>query len=164
MADQQGQQKGQKPPAPKKGFFSSKQEPSGPDVSGMTQQLNSMAARIRVVEQRNSELRKKILLIEQNMLSNHKRAMEEIKHLRDDMSETKRSIQTVEDRIITIIKELRLMATKEQVDVMKRYLDLWNPVKFVPASQIEQIIDEKLAQKMAPRPAAPKKRANETEE
>ena len=129
---------------PKKGLFTAKTPPPMPDVSGMTDQINAMAARVRIGEERYSELRKKLLVVEQNMLTNHKKAMSEIKALQTDIIELKRAIQTVEDRIITIIKELRLTARKEDIDIMKRYLELWDPVKFVTHDQVEKIIDEKL--------------------
>jgi hypothetical protein len=133
------------PPEPaRKGLFAPKAAPPMPEVSGMTEQITAMAARVRIGEERFSELRKKMLVVEQNMLSNHKKAMTEVKSLQSDIMEMKRTIQAVEDKIITIIKELRLMARKEDVDVMKRYLELWDPVKFVTHDQVEKIIDEKL--------------------
>lgn len=119
-------------------------------MTGVTEQFNAMTARLRVSEERYSEIRKKLLLVEQNMLSNHKRAMEEIKHLRNDITDVKRTIQNVEDRIITVIKELRLMAPKESVDVMKRYIELWNPVKFVTEDQVQKMIDEKMGKNTPP--------------
>lgn len=133
------------PPLPAKpSFFGGQKQQQLPDISGMTEQMNLMAARVRISEERYSELRKKLLLIEQNMLSNQKKAMTEIKLLQNDVTEVRRTIQAVEDKIITIIKELRLTARKEDIDVMKRYLDLWDPVKFVTAEKVEKLIDEKL--------------------
>jgi hypothetical protein len=137
------------PPEPaKQGFFSQKAPPQA-DTSGMTEQVNLMSARMRVGEERYSELRKNSLVVEQNMLTNHKKAMNEIKSLQSDISELKRSITAIEDKIITIIKELRLTARKEDIDVMKRYLDLWDPVKFITNDQVEKIVDEKLGKKEA---------------
>jgi len=132
------------PPAPaKRGMFGSKAVPPPPD-SEMMDRLNAMAARVRVGEERYSELRKKMLFVEQNMLTNHKRAMTEVKALQTDVNEVKRTIQAVEDKIITIIKELRLTARKEDLQVMKRYVEMWEPVKFVSHEQVQKIIDEKL--------------------
>lgn len=131
----------------KKGLFSSKPAQQAPDIGGMTDQLNMMAARLRVNEERYSELRKKLLLIESNMLSNHKKAITEVKALQSDLLEFKRTMQNVEDRIITIIKELRLTARKEDMDVMKRYIELWNPTRFVSHDQVQKIIQETLAPK-----------------
>ncbi len=141
------------PPEPaKKGFFGQKAPPPPPDIGGMTDQLNMLGARVRIGEERYSELRKKLLVVEQNMLSNHKKAITEIKSLQSDITEIKRTIQAVEDKIIMIIKELRLTARKEDIDVMKRYLDLWDPVKFITHDQVEKIIDEKLGKKEQDKP------------
>lgn len=139
------------PEPAKPGFFSQKAPPQQPDT-GMTEQVNLMAARMRVGEERYSELRKKSLVVEQNMLANNKKAMNEIKSLQTEISELRRSITAIEDKIITIIKELRLTARKEDIDVMKRYLDLWDPVKFITNDQVEKIVDEKLGKKEAEKP------------
>lgn len=144
MADEAIQYGAEAPAPAKKGFFAAKTPPPMADISGMTEQINAMAARVRIGEERYGELRKKLLLIEQNMLSNHKKALTEIKSLQTDLIEMKRTMQAVEDRIIMVIKELRLTARKEDIDVMKRYLELWNPVKFITYDQVDKIIDEKL--------------------
>ena len=115
-----------------------------PKPSEPTEQLTTITARVRVSEERYGELRKMLLVVEQNMLSNHKKAMNEIKALQGEMNEMKRVISVIEDKIITIIKELRLTARKEDIDVLKRYLELWDPVKFVTSDQVEKIVDEKL--------------------
>jgi hypothetical protein len=70
--------------------------------------------------------------------------------MQTDLMEVKRTIQAVEDRIITIIKEIRLTARKEDIDVMKRYLELWDPVKFVTHEQVDKIVDEKLGKHEEP--------------
>ncbi len=133
------------PPAPAKtGFFGGPKAQPMPDISGMTEQMNLMAARVRISEERYSEFRKKLLFVEQNMLSNQKKAMVEVKLLQNDVTEMRRTIQAVEDKMITVIKELRLTARKEDIDVMKRYLELWDPVKFITADRVEKLIDEKL--------------------
>ncbi len=126
------------PPAP------AKRLPSLPEMAPSSEQLNTIMARVRVSEERYGELRKKLLLVEQNMLGNHKKAMSEIKSLQSEINEVKRTMLAVEDRIITVIKEIRLTARKEDVDVLKRYLELWDPVKFITSEQVEKIIDEKL--------------------
>ena len=106
--------------------------------------LNEVFARLRVDEQRGSELRKKMLFLEQNILSNHRSAIDHIKSLQQELLDTKRHLQDVEDKMITVIKELRLTARKEDVDVMRKYLDLWDPVKFVTLDQVERMINERL--------------------
>ena len=48
-------------------------------------------------------------------------------------------------RIITeVISELKNSARKTDLDVFKRYIDMWNPLNFVTENTVEKLIDEKL--------------------
>jgi len=133
------------PPEPaKKGLFVKKpaEKPLGPSPE-LERQLNTLAGRLRVSEERYSELRKKLIFVEQNMITNHKKVMAEVKMLASELSELKHTITAVEDRIITIIKELQLTARKEDIDVMKRYVELWDPTKFVTIDKLYEMLEEK---------------------
>ncbi len=132
------------PPVRRRGLFASKPPPPQMEIQNAAPQLNSLAARIRISEERYLELRKKMLVIEQNMLANHKRAITELKTLGSEITEMKRSIVQIEDRILTVIKEIKLGAKKEDVQVIKRYVELWNPVRFVTVEHVEKIIEEKM--------------------
>jgi hypothetical protein len=132
------------PPEPRKGLFGGSRPAPGPspEMMGMTEQLNGIAARIRVSEERFNELRKKMNFIEQNMLANHKKLLGELKSSNEEIDETRHKLAEVEDRVITIIKELRLTARKTDMDVMRRYIEFWDPVKFVNGDQVEKIVKE----------------------
>jgi hypothetical protein len=135
------------PPA-KKGLFGGSRPSPGPspEVSGLAEQLNGLAARIRVSEERVSELRKKLLFIEQNMLSNHKKLAGDLKLTNGEVDELRHKLTDVEDRVIMIIKELRLTARKTDIDLLKRYIELWDPVHFVTAEHAEKIARELIEQ------------------
>lgn len=134
-------------PKPKKGLFGGKKPEldTGPSVSELTEKVNSIAARLRISEERYSELRKKLLLMEQNMLVHHRKTMADVKTINSELSELKHMINVVEDRIITIIKELQLTARREDIGVMKRYIELWDPTRFVTRDNVEKIIKEIIA-------------------
>jgi hypothetical protein len=100
-----------------------------------------------VQEERFNEMRKKMLFIEQNMLANHKRALGELKSSNEEVDELRHKIAEIEDRVITVIKELRLTARKGDIDVLKRYIELWDPVKFVTAEHAEKIAREILEER-----------------
>ncbi len=131
------------PPEKKHLFGGSKPAPGpSPEVTGLTEQFNGLAARLRVSEERFNELRKRLHFIEQNMILNHKKAISELKTSNSEVDELRHKLEDVEDRVITIIKELRLTARKSDINVMKRYIELWNPVKFVSADFAEKIARE----------------------
>jgi len=133
---------------PKTGFFGKKpdvKEPVSPPR--FSEDINAISARLKISEERYNDLRKKILLIEQNMISNHKKAMNEVKMLDSDIAELHNKINMIEERMILIIKELKLTAKKEDVDVMKKYVELWNPMRFATKDQVEKMIQENLSKK-----------------
>jgi hypothetical protein len=105
---------------------------------------NVLNTRIRVSEERYSDLRRKLQLIEQNMLAHQKKVIGDFKNVQADVLEMKRSLRLIEDRVITAIKELQMTARKEDVDVLKRYVEMWDPLRFVSQEQVEKLIDEKL--------------------
>ena len=115
--------------------------------AGLREEMNSLSTRLRVSEERYSDLRRKLQLVEQNMLRNHKRAMSEAKTLLSDIIELRAAIETAENRISLAIKELQLTAKKEDVDVVRKYIEMWNPVKFITVNQAEKMIKEALQEK-----------------
>jgi len=116
--------------------------PEGPSVGFLTDEVTNLSTRLRVLEERSTNIKKKQELIEQNMLSHRKRYAEEIDLLKDEMDEVKRTIAEIENRIIMLIKELRMSAKKEDVDSLMKYIELWEPVKFVTQNQVENIVRE----------------------
>lgn len=136
---------------PRKGLFGSKAPvPEPAPANRLTEDMTSLAARLKISEERYNELRKKLLLIEQNMISNHKKAMNEVKMIDSDIAELHNKLNLMEERMILIVKELKLTAKKEDVDVMKKYVELWNPMRFATKDQVEKMIKESLSKKESP--------------
>ncbi len=101
-----------------------------------------VTARMRILEERYNELNQKTELIEQNMLTKDKKLANEVKALKEDMGKLGTKIVAVEDKIITIINELKLLPRKEDVDVLKKYIDYWKPINFVTRDQLDKEIEK----------------------
>ena len=108
------------------------------------QDILLLTTRLRVAEERYIDLRRKLQLVEQNMLAHHKKYLLDSKRVQGDMLEMKRTLRSMGDKLVMTIKELQLTARKEDVDVMRRYVELWNPVRFASVDQVEKIVDERL--------------------
>lgn len=134
-------------PAPeprKRRMFSSSSTPVqdvGPTTS-LPQELNVINTRLRLAEERFSDLRQRLQVIEQNFLLVQKRLSGEMRSLADELKEFKRTVSEVENKMVLMIKELQLTAKQEDVGVLKRYVEMWNPINFVTASQVERIARE----------------------
>ena len=103
--------------------------------------------RIKVLEDIMSNLRRKILVNEQNDLSRNKKILFEQKSTLTEMNELKKEIENIKRGINEIINELKNSAKREDVEILKKYVDMWNPINFVTEDTVEKIIDEKLSKK-----------------
>lgn len=137
------------PEEKKRGLFAKPAPVPQADTGAFNEQLNSLSSRVRLSEERYGELRRKLVVIEQNILGHQKKSATEIKTINAEISELKHMISEVEDRILTIIKELKLTAKREDIDVMKKYVELWNPVKFVSVDHVEKIVEEALRRRQS---------------
>src|SRR3989344_1121327 len=92
--------------------------------------------RLRLLESRYNAVRDRVLITNQNMISGYKKIHEEIREIKTDMFEIKNSIKK-------IAEELRFFAKKEQVKVLEKYIDLWNPLKFVTEEELRRVLEER---------------------
>ena len=115
--------------------------PATPEIN---KELSGMSRRLRMLEERNENLRKKISLVESNMLDNNKKVMAEVKTSASDLIEIKSDIKDIEAKMMLLIKEINLLAKKEEVDIIKKYMEFWRPLNFVTPTQVEKIVKEML--------------------
>ncbi len=104
-----------------------------------------LSRRIKVIEEGIGNLRKKMLINEQNDINRHKKTLTEEKTTLSEINELKKEIEEMNRIIKEVISELRSGARKEDVDVLKKYIDMWNPINFVTEETVEKIVDEKLS-------------------
>jgi len=109
-----------------------------------SQDFIQISRRLKVMEEGLSNLRKKILMNEQNDLSRYKKILLEEKTTLTELKELKKEIESMKIIIKEVISELKNSARKTDLDVFKRYIDMWNPINFVTENTVEKLIDEKL--------------------
>ncbi len=124
----------------KGGLFKKESKAEGVDFAAMINEINSLSRRVRIMEERYNNLRRKTQVTEQNMLLTHKKVMNEVRMMSEDMIEIKRDIMDVKDKVKLVIKELQSCAKKEDVDTLSKYINLWEPVNFVTRNEVEKLI------------------------
>ena len=76
-----------------------------PDTTGIMEETRNLSRRLRILEERHTNLRTKQQVTEQNMLSRHKQVTTEIKTINSDIHELKTEITEIKDRLLLIIKD-----------------------------------------------------------
>jgi len=133
------------PPQGQPGFYPQRREPVQPS-STIAEELNSINARLRMLEDRYTTLQRKSQVTEQNLIVSNRREDVELKALHSELMEIKKEFAEIKDRVKMFVNELRTTAKKEEVDVLKKYIALWEPVNFVTAHQAEQMINDAVAE------------------
>jgi predicted RNase H-like nuclease (RuvC/YqgF family) len=142
-------QEGAAPPPPKKpapGLFAPKPKPGidmGKNVSDLAGELNNVSRRLMVLEERYTNLRKKTQVTDQNMLTNNKKVMTEIQTTNSEIDELKKQLADIIDKMKIIVRELKDCAKKQEVDVLNKYINIWQPINFITRdSALKLIRDE----------------------
>jgi histidyl-tRNA synthetase len=68
----------------------------------------------------------------------------EFKTLNSDLLEFKHDHEKTIEKMDLIVKELKQTAGREEVQTLKKYLELWNPMNFVSQRDLERTLDSKL--------------------
>ena len=113
------------------------------DTSGDQQgEINGLNRRIKVIEERNTNMRSKFQLLEQNVVQKHKMFYTEIKTLSSEIIEVKKELNEIKDKMLLLLKEMDNLAKKDSVEILKKYIDFWNPVNFVTKNDVEDIVKD----------------------
>jgi hypothetical protein len=134
---------------PSQGLFGPKPT-SAPvfDISKINSQLSNMNSRLRMTEERFSNLREKTTFIEENMISADKKIRDHLHVLTSDIDELRLNLDKVKQDMGLVIKELQNLAKKQDVDTLRKYINLWDPIKFVTAREVTKIIENVVSDKM----------------
>lgn len=135
----------EKPAEPKKqggGLF--RHEKPQAETNPLSEELEDTINRLRVLEGRYTNLQSELMVTEENMINRGKRLTKEIKTLTLDINELRKEINEIKDKVLMIIKELQAFAKREDVKILQKYIEMWDPMNFVTHNEVEEIIDEKL--------------------
>ena len=61
-------------------------------------------------------------------------------------NDIRKEIDEIKEKVIDIVAELESAAKREEVKVLEKYINFWNPVKFVTQNEAEAIVREILKQ------------------
>lgn len=104
---------------------------------------------VKSVESKVNNLLREIDVLKNDFIKKNNDLKKDIKTLNDDLMEIKHEWEKTNQKMDLIIKELKQTAGKEEVMVLKKYLDLWNPLHFATQRDVEQLIEDKLSSRSA---------------
>jgi len=121
-------------------IFGNQQPQAPPESLDLSNLVKDLMRRVRVLEERYSSIRKNIQVNEQNVLKMNKKVFADIKSVTLDIADVKRGMHGLKDEVTLIIKELKESVKKEEVQVLEKYIKLWEPLNFVTHNEMEQFV------------------------
>jgi hypothetical protein len=113
-------------------------------TSGIDPESQKLYLWIKGLESKFNNLNREVRVLKEDFLRRNERLKKEVKSMDGEMLEMKLKHERFEQKMDLIIKELKKTAGKEEVDTIKKYLELWNPMNFVTQKDLERAINAQL--------------------
>ncbi len=137
----------------KHGFFGGKREDApGQSIADLSMQISNLSRRLRILEERYTALRKKTQDTDQMVLGFSKEVSSEMKASHSELVDFRREFYDLRDKVKLIVKELKECAKADELKVLERYLNLWEPMQFVTRNEVDRLVEEKVAERLARTP------------
>ncbi|MFH0868655.1 MAG: hypothetical protein V1839_00335 [archaeon] len=123
-------------------MFAPKQSPAQLDevrkkVSELVSDLNG---RIRLLEERTENLRSHLDMLDASSIEKHKETISEIRNIEDGQRALRADMDMLKDVVERLTRRLDAFASKEEVKVLQRYVELWQPMNFVTRPELKNAV------------------------
>jgi len=106
--------------------------------------VEDLLNRIRSIEGKYSILGEQLLVVNENTLDSYKDLAKEIKVISEEIKEIRQDLSNFKETIKQLVKETEMFARKEQIKVLEKYINLWNPMEFITTEELDNILKQKL--------------------
>lgn len=112
-----------------------------PEMTQMASIIADLDRRLRTLEERYANLRKKLQLTDQNLIESERAFGKDLKILNDDSMQIKKQVNDFSDKVLMFGEELGNTAKKNDVKVIEKYLTMWNPQQFITRKELKQYLE-----------------------
>ena len=100
---------------------------------------------IKGVESKVNTLVREVDVLKNDYIKKHNDLKRELKIFNDDILALKRTQNQAQQKMDLVIKELKQTAGVEDVAVLKKYVEFWNPLNFVTQKDLDRAVQVKIA-------------------
>lgn len=100
---------------------------------------------IKGVESKVNTLVREVDVLKNDYIKKHNDLKRDLKVFNEDVLSLKRTQDQAQQKMDLVIKELKQTAGVEDVAVLKKYVEYWNPLNFVTQKDVELVVQAKLA-------------------
>jgi len=98
--------------------------------------------RLRINEARIASLRERLIVTDNNMIEEFRKMSEQIQDLNSELKQAKNEMFKMRETLKDMIKEMSSFASSQELKVLERYINTWNPLNFVTEKEVLSLIKE----------------------
>jgi len=98
--------------------------------------------RLRINEARLANLRERLIVTDNNMIEEFRRISGQLKDLDAELKQAKNEMFKVREALKDVIKEMSSFASSQELKVLERYINTWNPLNFMTEKEVLLLIKE----------------------
>ncbi len=99
---------------------------------------------VKGLEGKVNNLLRELEVLKNDFVAKNNRLMKELKIMDEELTGLKHEQEQSLRKMDLILKELKRTAGAEELAVLKKYIDFWNPMHFVTQRDLERAIDARL--------------------
>ena len=99
---------------------------------------------LKALEIKVNKLNREFDLLKNESIRRTNNMKKEVKHMAVELLEIKDRQEKSEEKLNLIIKELKQTAGLEELMVIKKYMEYWNPLEFVTQKDLERMVENKI--------------------
>jgi len=104
--------------------------------------ISELIGRIRVNEAKMANLRERLLVTDNNTISEFRKVSAELKEVNEDLKQVKAEMFKLKEIMRDMVKELGAFARSQDLRVLEKYINLWNPLNFTTEKEVINLIKE----------------------
>jgi hypothetical protein len=98
---------------------------------------------VKALETKINSLSREFELIKNETLRKNQDFKKDIKHVTAELIEVRHNQEKMQETIDLLIKEIKRTAGVEEVEVLKKYVEFWNPINFITENDLERFWEKK---------------------
>lgn len=109
--------------------------------SEITYIINELSSRIRILEGKYSLYGERLLVINKNMIEEYKKLLRQMKVVDEELASLRKDMDVLKENLKEINREMQFFAKKENVKLLEKYINMWNPMNFVTEEELNKTVE-----------------------
>lgn len=94
------------------------------------------------IERKMNSVFDQLKIVEQDSIEKHKEVLKQLETAKDEVSSFEKKLGELNDNIDRLNERFGEFASKEKVKVLEKYINLWDPIKFVTRQEVESLLEQ----------------------